>query len=39
VAVKHMIGHYLNVNTILANMLAQARYLHVPVGILCGKRW
>ena len=29
-----MIGHYLNVNTILANMLAQARYLHVPVGNL-----
>ncbi len=34
VAVKHMIGHYLNVNTILVNMIEQARYFQIPIGNL-----
>ena len=29
-----MIGHYLNVNTILANMIEQARYFQIPIGNL-----
>jgi DNA polymerase epsilon subunit 1 len=34
VAVKHLIPHYMNVNTILANMIEQARYYQIPVGNL-----
>jgi DNA polymerase epsilon subunit 1 len=29
-----MIGHYMNSNTILANMIEQARYFQVPIGNL-----
>jgi DNA polymerase epsilon subunit 1 len=29
-----MIGHYLNLNTLFANMLEQSRYMQVPVGNL-----
>jgi DNA polymerase epsilon subunit 1 len=32
VAAKHMISHYMNLNTILMNMLEQARYLQIPIG-------
>ena len=34
VAAKHMIGHYMNSNTILANMIEQSRYFQVPIGNL-----
>lgn len=34
VAVKHMIGHFLNVNTILVNMIEQAKYFQIPIGNL-----
>jgi DNA polymerase epsilon subunit 1 len=29
-----MIGHYLNVNTILVNMIEQAKYFQIPIGNL-----
>ena len=34
VAVKHMIGHYMNMNTILMNMIEQSRYFQIPIGNL-----
>jgi DNA polymerase epsilon subunit 1 len=34
VAAKHMIGHYMNSQTMLANMIEQARYYQVPIGNL-----
>ena len=34
VAVKHMIGHYMNLNTIVINMIEQARFFQVPIGNL-----
>ncbi len=34
VAAKHMIGHYMNSQTILANMIEQARYYQIPIGNL-----
>lgn len=34
VAAKHMIGHFMNSQTILANMIEQARYYQVPIGNL-----
>ena len=34
VAAKHMIGHFMNSNTILANMIEQSRYYQVPIGNL-----
>ncbi|RNA10734.1 DNA polymerase epsilon catalytic subunit A [Brachionus plicatilis] len=34
VAAKHMIGHFMNSQTILANMIEQSRYYQIPVGNL-----
>ena len=34
VAAKHMLGHFMNSNAILANMIEQARYYQVPLGNL-----
>ena len=34
VAARHMISHYMNLNTIVMNMLEQSRYLQMPIGNL-----
>lgn len=34
VAAKHMISHYMNLNTVIKNMLEQSRYFQLPLGNL-----
>ena len=33
-AAKHLISHFLNLSTILINMLEQSRYFQIPIGNL-----